>query len=345
MISFKEKIVRARAPLRIGLAGGGTDISDFYNKYGGAVLNVAINKYAFSEISFAESNFTSFASDLNIEEEIDLLSLSQNNLKLPLHFYTYQYIMQKYNKSKYIPSKISTYCDAPIGSGLGSSSTLVVSMIKAWSEYLNLGLDEYTIAETAIYIERVICGFKGGSQDQYSASFGGFNFIEFFDSQTVVHPLKVKNWFQCEIESSMLLHFTGQSRFSGEIIEDQIRSIKSLDNSKIESLKLMGKNAYDMKISLLKNNKKEIIELIKKANIYKNKTSNKIGNELIKQRVNYAFKNGAIASKVSGAGGGGFILFVAEPNKILSLRDKLREFSNQTFFISICNESVQSWVV
>ena len=169
--------------MRISLAGGGTDIKNYFHKYGGAVLNIAITKYAYSEITLKNEGFKAVAIDISKEFNFNKTQIDYaNNGPLPLHLNTYFYMMEKYNNSELIHSEIKTYCDSPVGSGLGSSSTLVVCMVKCWSEVLKLGLDQYEIAEDAYIIERIKCKFEGGLQDHYAASFGGINFIEFSKS-------------------------------------------------------------------------------------------------------------------------------------------------------------------
>ena len=344
-----QRHVRARAPLRIGLAGGGSDIKAFSDVYSGAVMNVAISKYAFCDIKLAEFGFRAFASDIDEKIEIDLNE--SNNFdkpyygKLCLHWNTYKYVIEKYNNYKYLPVSLTTYCDSPIGSGLGSSSALVVSMLKAWSEFLNLGLDDYKIAEDAIFIERNICALEGGQQDQYAAAFGGVNFIEFKKGNTIVHPLKIKSWFKYELESSFLLHYTGVSRISSEIIKDQISFIDNQNKSNHKILSLVKENAYKMKNALLKNSIEDVMAIIKDARKLKSMTSSKVESNHIKERINLAFRNGVTAAKVSGAGGGGFILFLVNPEDSISLRNKLMNFNQLTFLVDFCEDSALAWSI
>ena len=341
--------VRSRAPLRISLAGGGTDIENFSNKNNGAVINIAISKYAFCDIKSSENGFIAEVSDLNKTAYFDIDSKNIFKNKIPinfsLHWNTYKYVMERYNNNEYLPFKVITYCDSPVGSGLGSSSALVVSMLKGWNEILNLGLDEYKIAQNAIFIERKICNFAGGKQDQYSASFGGINFIEFTKEIDIVHPLKIKTWFKCELESSLILHYTGVSRESNKIINDQINFISEIKSNNLKILNKLRDNAYEMKNALLTHASSKIIDILNNSRELKSKTSNKIESDLIKDRIDYAYKYGANAAKVSGAGGGGFILFFINPEKAIFLRDKLRELNENTFLVKFCEHSSQSWTI
>ncbi len=183
--------IRARAPLRLGLAGGGSDVSPYCDIHGGYVLNATIDRYAYAVIKLlGESEVRFIAADQQIEVKDTLSEQLELNGMLNLHKAVYNQMIQQYNDGKPIPMELSTFCDAPAGSGLGSSSTLVVVMIRAFAELLNLPLDDYMIAHLAYQIERVDCGLQGGRQDQYSATFGGFNFMEFYaDERAVVNPL------------------------------------------------------------------------------------------------------------------------------------------------------------
>lgn len=339
--------IRSRAPLRIGLAGGGTDLESYFQQHGGAVLNLAINRYAFTDLKTgSEACFQAVAADLGQclrlapGETMDLKSC-----KLPLHLAVYRHFVQSFNGGEPVPVVMTTYCDAPVGSGLGSSSTLVVSMVKAWNEFFNAGLDEYAIAETAYMIERQHCGFAGGKQDQYSAAFGGINFIEFQGSGVVVHPLRIKHWFRCELEASLLLHHAGTSRESARIIDDQSRSIAS-DQERLEQMHAMKACAYAMKNALLRHNSKGICEGLNAGWRAKQRTSRLISNAAIAERIALAEAHGAQACKVSGAGGGGFILFYASPPDAIVLRNRLIEtYGSDTFFVSVSEQASEAWVL
>jgi D-glycero-alpha-D-manno-heptose-7-phosphate kinase len=338
-------IIRARAPLRVGLAGGGTDLEAYFSKHGGAVLNFAISRYAFTELSDSCSGyFEATAVDTGKTIKHDLSDLpSLVDCLLPLHLATYLFFIKEYNQGRPVPIVISTYCDAPVGSGLGSSSTLVVSMVKAWNEYFNAGLDEYATAEAAYLIERQWCGFAGGKQDQYSAAFGGINFIEFNSSGVIVHPLRIKNWFKCELESSLLLHYVGNSRQSSAIISDQQRLILS-ESEKLNQMHSLKECAYKMKKALLRNSMTEIKDYLNEGWNAKQRTSELISNSMIAERVSFARAHGAEACKISGAGGGGFLLILIHPARAVTMRNSLTDhYGHDTFFATISEQSSEAW--
>ena len=222
-------IVRARAPLRLGLAGGGTDVSPYCDVHGGYILNATIDRYAYAVIKILDEPCVRFlATDQQREKRTAITEPFVLDGTLDLHTAVYSEMIRRYNDGKPIALELSTFCDAPVGSGLGSSSTLVVVMIRAFAELLNLPLDDYTIAHLAFKVEREDCGLQGGRQDQYSATFGGFNFMEFYaNERTVINPLRIKNWIICELEASLVLFYTGVSRESATIIADQSRNVHS----------------------------------------------------------------------------------------------------------------------
>ena len=246
-------IIRSKAPLRLGLAGGGTDISSYYNMYGGYVLNATVDMYAYCTIEPNNSNKIEFiAADIDKTEEYPAEEKLPLSPALPLHSGTYNRIISDFNK-KPLSFKMTTYSDAPAGSGLGSSSTMVVAMIKAFEEWLNLPLGEYDIADLAYKIEREDLGLAGGKQDQYAATFGGFNFMEFYEKERViVNPLRLKRWIRNEIEASLVLYYTGVSRESASIIKEQIAHTQKGDSKNTESMHEMKNQAVLMKEALLK---------------------------------------------------------------------------------------------
>ncbi|MEG6512206.1 dehydrogenase [Desulforamulus ruminis] len=337
--------VRARAPLRLGLAGGGTDVSPYCDIYGGYVLNATIDRYAYAVIKTLDEPYVRFiATDQQTEKNIDLAESLTLNGKLDLHKAVYNEIIQRYNNGKPIPLELSTFCDAPAGSGLGSSSTLVVVMIRAFAELLNLPLDDYTIARLAFKIERVDCGLQGGRQDQYSATFGGFNFMEFYaDERAVINPLRIRNWIICELEASLVLYYTGVSRESARIIADQSSNVKEGAAGAVEAMHAIKNEALVMKECLLKGDFAGIVESMRQGWDSKKRSARTVSNPRIEEIYNAAISAGALAGKVSGAGGGGFMMFFVPPEKRMDVIRTLNNFEGQVSNCHFTKQGTQAW--
>jgi D-glycero-alpha-D-manno-heptose-7-phosphate kinase len=340
-------IVRARAPLRLGLAGGGTDVSPYCDTYGGYVLNATIDRYAYAVIQTLDEPVARFvATDQQTEKVKAITEPLVVNGKLDLHKAVYNHMVKHFNGGKPIPMELSTFCDAPAGSGLGSSSTLVVVMIRAFAELLNLPLDDYTIAHMAFKIERVDCGLQGGRQDQYSATFGGFNFMEFYaDERAVINPLRIKNWIICELEASLVLFFTGVSRESARIIADQSGNVKSGSADAIEAMHGIKREASVMKECLLRGDFEGLVESMRLGWENKKRSAKTVSNSHIDKIYDTAIKAGALAGKVSGAGGGGFMLFFVPTEKRMNVIRALKCFEGQTSNCHFTKHGTQAWRV
>lgn len=340
-------IIRARAPLRLGLAGGGTDVSPYCDIHGGFVLNATIDRYAYAVIKTLDEPYVRFVSTDQQTEKVKTIDepLVLNG-KLDLHKAVYNEMIQRYNGGKRISLELSTFCDAPAGSGLGSSSTLVVVMIRAFTELLNLPLDDYAIAQLAFKIERVDCGLQGGRQDQYSATFGGFNFMEFYaDNRAVINPLRIKNWIICELEASLLLFYTGVSRESAKIIADQSANVTSGSVDAIEAMHRIKREALEMKECLLKGDFDGIVQSMRKGWESKKRSAKTVSNPHIDEIYNAAIKAGALAGKVSGAGGGGFMMFFVPPEKRMDVIRTLNGFEGQVSNCHFTKHGTQAWRV
>jgi len=340
-------IIRARAPLRLGLAGGGTDVSPYCDLYGGYVLNATIDRYAYAVIRTLEEPLVRFVST---DQQTELTEPADTPLSLDgtlnLHKAVYNEMICQYNHGKPVPLEITTFCDAPIGSGLGSSSTLVVAMIKAFVELLNLPLDDYSIARLAFKIERVDCGLQGGRQDQYSATFGGFNFMEFYgDEQALINPLRIKNWIISELEASLVLYYTGVSRESARIIADQSRNVKNGAADKVEAMHGMKQEALVMKECLLKGDFAGMVESMRQGWENKKRSADTVSNQQIEEIYNSAIDAGALAGKVSGAGGGGFMMFFVPPERRMDVIRTLNNFGGQVSNCHFTKYGAQAWRV
>lgn len=340
-------IVRARAPLRLGLAGGGTDVPPFCDLYGGVVLNATIDKYAYATIETECSSRVRFiAADQNINYEAEASHYLPHDGVLDLHKGVYNRIVKEFHGGTPLPLTLTTYCDAPAGSGLGSSSTLVVTMIKVFVELLNLPLGEYDIAHLAYEIERHDVGLHGGKQDQYAATFGGFNFIEFYaKDRVIVNPLRVKNWIISELEASLLLFYTGVSRSSAVIIEEQRQNVKSREETPLAALHQLKQEAVLMKESVLKGDFAGFARSMEMSWQSKKQTATLISNPHIDEIYTLAKKAGARAGKVSGAGGGGYMMFIVDPARKMNVVRALRSVGPDVFNCQFTKHGTQGWRV
>ena len=342
-----DTIIRARAPLRLGLAGGGTDVSPYCDSYGGYVLNATIDRYAYAVIKTCDTPRVRFvATDQRRESSYELSANLALRGELDLHAAVYNAIVQRYNGGRALPIELSTFCDAPAGSGLGSSSTLVVVMIRAFAELLNLPLDDHTIAQLAFHVERVDCGLKGGRQDQYAATFGGFNFMEFYaDNRAVINPLRIKNWMVCELEASLVLFYTGVSRESARIIADQSGNVKAGVSSAVEAMHGIKQEALVMKECLLKGDFQGIVESMRLGWENKKRSAQTVSNPHLNEMFDAAIGAGALAGKVSGAGGGGFMMFFVPPDRRMDVIRKLGEYEGQVSNCHFTKHGTQAWRV
>jgi len=340
-------IIRSKAPLRLGLAGGGTDVSPYCDEYGGAVLNVTIDMYAYCTIEPTDDNRIIFnAVDRNERFECDSTSTLVIDDQLILHKGIYNRIVKNFNNGESLSFRMTTYSDAPAGSGLGSSSTMVVAIIKAYMEWLNLPLGEYDIAHLAYEIEREDLKLAGGKQDQFAATFGGFNFMEFYkNNQVIVNPLRIKNWIKNEIENSLILYYTGTSRESAAIIEDQIKNTISKKQSSVKAMHEIKASAVEMKNSILRGDFEGVSNCLKSGWESKKKMSSSITNPLIDKMYDFIINNGAKAAKVSGAGGGGFMMIICDPKERYTLVEELKKTDGQVMCVQFIEKGAQAWTL
>lgn len=341
---MSKLIIKARAPLRLGLAGGGTDISPYCDNYTGYILNLTIDRYAYAVIKKTKGQIQFIAADLNKSESLPAQFPLSLTTGLRLHRAVYNHFVGVYNSGNPLEIELSTFCDAPAGSGLGSSSTLVVAMVKAFADLLNLSLDDYQIALTAYKIERDDCGLAGGRQDQYAATFGGVNFMEFYaNNKTVVNPLRIKPWIINELEASTILFYTGVSRESANIIDEQAQGVSAGTISTIEALHGVKAEASEMKEALLKGDFKAITTSMIRGWENKKKSAKTVSNPFIESIFEAALKAGALAGKVSGAGGGGFMMFMVPTERRMNVIRKLSEFDGQVSNCHFTPDGCESW--
>ena len=338
-------IVRARAPLRLGLAGGGTDVSPYCDMYGGRVMNVTIDRYAYAIVSAGDGNEVTFrALDADLEETHSCGVAIDCGGPLALLKGVYARVSRDFLDGDRPALNVKTFSDAPPGSGLGSSSTMVVAILQAFVEYFSLPLGEYEVAQLAYDIERKDLQLAGGKQDQYAATFGGFNFMEFYaDDRVIVNPLRIKDWVWSELEASMVLYFTGVSRASADIIRQQSRNIGENRQASIDAMHSLKQEAIQMKECVLRGDLRRLETTLQAGWEAKKMTANCISNPLIERVERIAFAHGARATKVSGAGGGGFMMFLCDPEDRLHLTRSLLQEGGSVLDFHFTQQGATSW--
>lgn len=332
-------IIRSKAPLRLGLAGGGTDVSPYADLYGGSILNATIDMFAHTTIiPRNDGKIHLEALDMGVSESLDSQELLEPSGKLALLKGVYNRIVRDYVK-KPLSFELYTSVDAPPGSGLGSSSTLVVSIIGAFVEWCQLPLGEYDIAHLAYEIERIDLGLAGGRQDQYAATFGGFNFMEFYkDDKVIVNPLRIKPRYIAELQHNLVLFYMGTSRESARIIEKQTSNITSNQEAALEATHRLKEQSVKMKEAILTGQINSIGPVLHYGWEWKKKMAEGISNPTIDSIYETAMKHGASGGKISGAGGGGFFFFYCPEVKryeLIRALEKFEEVKHQNYHFTI----------
>lgn len=334
------------APLRIGLAGGGTDVSPYSDLYGGAVLNATVNLFAYASIiPKSDGKIVLRSVDRQETEILDATGELELNGKLDLLKGIYNRMVREYSK-KPLSFELTTSVDAPPGSGLGSSSTLVTAVVGAFMEWLNLPLGEYDIARLSYQIERIDLNYAGGKQDQYAATFGGVNFMEFFaDDKVIVNPLRIKEEVLKELAFNLILYYTGTSRLSSKIIEKQQQSIRDKSEISVNAMHKTREMAILMKEALLKNELNRLGEIMNQGWEFKKQMASDISNPFIDEIYKTAMNAGAIGGKISGAGGGGFMFFYCPGNTRYQIIEDLSKFGGNIHPFQFTKSGLRCWTV
>ena len=337
-------LVRARAPLRISFAGGGTDVSPYFEEKSGAVLSATIDRYAFATLEPSETMSLTVRSidyDLTVRFELGDPLVYDGQLDLA------KGVVQHFVRAGSMTNGADIYLhnDAPPGSGLGSSSALTVALLQAIAHYVRVPMGPYEIADTAYRIERLEVGIKGGKQDQFACTFGGVNFIEFTADATVVNPLRIKPDIIAELEYSLLFAYIGGGRLSSHIIEKQTSNFSRGVPDTLEALDTLKELAYEAKKALLLGRLALFGELLDGAWQCKRRLAAEISNPRIDEIYAEARKAGALGGKLSGAGGGGFMFFFCDPRRRFSVQEALVRMGATIVNFSFTNEGVRSWTL
>lgn len=338
-------LIRARAPLRLGLGGGGTDVSPYCDQFGGFVLNATIARYAYAMLEPSQDGRVHFSAtdqgqraDYEASEEIPF------DGTLDLHKGIYNRVVRQFNGGRPLSLTLTTFNEAPPGSGLGGSSTLVVAALRAFAEWLSLPLGDYDLAHLAYEVERKDVGLQGGRQDQYAATFGGFNFMEFYaQDRVIVNPLRIKNWVLSELEASLVLFYTGVSRESAHIIAEQSDNVSQGSSDALAAMHELREDAVSMKESLLLGHLAKFAQRMERSWLAKKRTASRISNSLIESLCEGVKREGAIAAKASGAGGGGFMIIFVDPLKRFRVLEFLASQQGVAFGCSFTKLGTQAW--
>lgn len=339
-------IYRSKAPLRIGLAGGGTDVSPYSDMYGGAILNATISLSANASIALLDTNEIivetldrkeqqrfEYATSLPVNGHLDLLKGVYNRIQKDYAFSSKGF-------------RLSTFVDAPAGSGLGTSSTLVVAILGAFVEMLRLPLGDYDIAHLAYQIEREDLQLAGGKQDQYAATFGGVNFMEFYaDDKVIVNPLRIRPEYMHELGNNLVLYFTDSSRESAAIIKEQVKNVNEKNEKSIEAMHQLKEQSRMMKEALLKGKLNDFGEILDFGFQQKRRMAHNISNSSIEEIYDAAKKAGATGGKISGAGGGGFMIFYCPGNTRYAVVDALKNFGGEVKNYLFTKYGLTTWTV
>lgn len=339
-------IYRSKAPLRLGLAGGGTDVAPYSEMYGGAILNATISMYAYASIRpMADSKIIFNSLDKNERQVLGSVPQLETDGKLDLHRGIYNRVVRDFT-GKPLSFELSTYVDAPPGSGLGTSSTLVVAILGAFAEWLNLPLGEYDLAHLAFEIERNDLGMAGGKQDQYAATFGGVNFMEFSkEDKVIVNPLRIREKYLDELAHNLVLYHTETSRLSSRIIEQQTKNVLAGNERSLEAMHRLKEQAVMMKEAILRGELDKIGEILDFGWRFKKNLAEGVSNELIDRIYTAATNSGASGGKISGAGGGGFMFFYCPGNTRSGVIEALKSFGGQAKRYEFTSNGLKTWTI
>ncbi|UCC65342.1 MAG: GHMP kinase [Anaerolineae bacterium] len=331
-------IVRSKAPLRVSFAGGGTDVSPYAEERGGCVLNCTIDKYAYASlIPQSDDEIRVESLDYDVVADYSAAELSESDGKLDL----VKAVIRHFGHGEGM--ELFLHSDAPPGSGLGSSSAMVVALIGLFKSWKRLPLTDYELAELAYKIERIDVGIQGGRQDQYAATFGGFNFIEFYGKAVVVNPLRIPAHTLNELEYHLMLCYTGSTRLSANILKDQVEGYVRRVGSVTRALDENKNLAEQMKRALLRGELDDFGAYLHQAWEAKKRFATHITNPHIDQVYDAARRLGALGGKITGAGGGGYLLLYCPFRKRHIIAEQLEKMGGQVVGFGFEFRGLQTW--
>ena len=332
--------VRAKAPLRLSFAGGGTDVPPFPQIEGGAVLSATMDRWAYASVRARSDRSVSLRSlDYGQELTFDHDDQIQFDGRLDLPKAALLRMLERDAQG----IEMFLHSNAPAGSGLGASSAMVVAIVAALANFSRLPMTVYDIAAMAYALEREDLGIRGGYQDHFAAAFGGFNYIEFNSDHVVVNPLRVDEATLNELEQNLLLVYTGRTRLSDGIIADQTERFTAGEPDSVEALHRQKSLARQMKDAILRGRLGDFGTLLDESWREKQRMSPRIATPEITEAYEIARKAGALGGKVTGAGGGGYMIFYCEYERRHLVAQHLIDFGMSASDVTFTPRGVTTW--
>ena len=337
------RIIRAKTPLRISFAGGGTDLEPYISKYGSKILNVTINKYCYGTlVPRDDKEIKIHSQDFNLFIQINSQERFDKEGKLGL---VKAVIDRMRGRIDYDMGGFDLYLssDVPPGTGLGTSSAVVVTILGLFNHYFNLGLEKNKLARLAWGIERIDMGMAGGYQDQYSAVEGDFSYMEFKPKHLypdIYHP-KIKQDTINELQHSLILAYTGKTHKSEDLIKETIKNIEE----KEKALHAIKELSTAMKHALCVGQLDRFALGLSEGWKHKKSLSDKISPPFIEELTEIALKNGALGLKITGSGGGGVMMVYCGWNKKKQIADKLTDAGAKIWDYDFSYGGLETWEI
>jgi D-glycero-alpha-D-manno-heptose-7-phosphate kinase len=335
----KRDIIRSRAPLRISFCGGGTDVPPYPERYGGCVLSCTIDKYAYVSARSREPGLLTRVHSVDLDRIVEFSAAEPGGLSTDNRLA--EAIIRRFGA---VALDSYMHCDAPPGSGLGSSSAMLVALAAALARFQKLELSPDDIAELALLVERKDLGIVGGMQDQYATTYGGFNFIEFTRDGVLVHPLRLTDETRDELHYHLILCYTGATRFSSSILAEQTGNVESREDGVLDALAALKDLTLEMRRVLLRGKVNDFGALLDVAWNLKRRLASGISNPGIEELYDRAKKAGAIGGKILGAGGGGFLLIFAPFMRRQPVREALESAGGRIVDFQFDDRGARTWI-
>ena len=336
--------IRSKAPLRLSFCGGGTDVMPYAAECGGVVLNTTIDRYAYATlIDDGRKDFVVRSLDFGLTKQLDLETPIVYDGQLDLVKAAVKWLNHGRGPIERVGCELHLHTDAPPGSGLGSSSAVVVATVSAFAAWRQIPLTSYEGARLACVLEREELGIAGGMQDQYAAVFGGFNFIEFSAEGVVVNPLRIGAGTINELQYCLVLCYTGGTRLSAQIIDEQVGNYQAGDDETLDAMQQLKELTVAMKNALVLGRLSEFGVLLDEAWMNKKRMAAQITNPLIDEIYDEAKRGGALGGKVSGAGGGGYMFFFCPGETRHGVTDRLQQMGVEVARFAFEANGVQTW--